>query len=64
MAMKRLRETLQTMQKALMPLLRLQSAYDKLNEIGQKEAVKRIEELTEIECYTKPDGPPQEDTPK
>lgn len=60
MAMKRLKETLQTMQKALMPLLGLQSAYDKLNEIGQKEAVKRIEELTEIERYTKPDEPPQE----
>lgn len=38
----------------------IQSAYERLNENGRKEAVKRIEELTEIERYTKPDEPPQE----
>lgn len=36
-------------------LNRIQSAYERLNENGRKEAVKRIEELTEIERYTKPD---------
>ncbi len=60
LTMKRLKASLQTMQKALMPLLGLQSAYDMLNELGKKEAVKRIEELTEIPRYTNPDEPPQE----
>lgn len=55
LTMKRLKASLQTMQKALMPLLGLQSAYDMLNELGKKEAAKRIEELTEIERYTKPE---------
>ncbi len=36
-------------------LERIQSAYDRLNIEGRKEAAKRIEELTEIECYTKPE---------
>lgn len=36
-------------------LERIQSAYEHLNENGRKEAVKRIEELTEIKRYTKPD---------
>ena len=36
-------------------LERIQSAYEHLNENGRKEAAKRIKELTEIECYTKPD---------
>ena len=58
--MKHLKASLQNMQKALMPLLGLQSAYDMLNELGKKEAVKRIEELTEIPRYTNPDEPPQE----
>lgn len=47
------------MQKSLKPLLELQPAYEKLNDIGQKEAIKRIEELTEIPRYTKADEPPQ-----
>ena len=34
---------------------RLINAYGKLNRAGQMEAVKRIEELTEIPRYTKPD---------
>lgn len=36
-------------------LKRIQSAYEHLNSEGRKEAAKRIEELTEIERYTKPD---------
>ncbi len=60
LTMKHLKASLQNMQKALMPLLGLQSAYDMLNELGKKEAVKRIEELTEIPRYTNPDEPPQE----
>lgn len=36
-------------------LERIQSAYEHLNENGRKEAVKRIEELTEIKRYAKPD---------
>lgn len=34
--------------------------YRKLNNDGKKEAVKRIDELTEIPRYTEPDEPPQE----
>ena len=60
LAMKRLKETLRTMQEKLIPLMRFQSAYEQLNEIGQEEAAKRIDELTEIPRYTKPDEPPQE----
>lgn len=59
-AMERLRETLRTMQERLRPLIELQSAYDKLNEVGQGEAAKRIEELAEIPRYTKADTPPKE----
>ena len=59
-AMERLRETLRTMQERLKPLIELQSAYDKLNEIGQEEAAKRIEELSEIPRYTKTNTPPKE----
>ena len=59
-AMERLRETLRTMQQRLKPLIELQSAYDKLNEIGQEEAAKRIEELSEIPRYTKTNTPPKE----
>lgn len=33
----------------------IQTSYENLNKEGQKEAAKRIEELTEIERYTKPD---------
>lgn len=60
LALKHLKETLKSMQKSLKPLLELQPAYEKLNDIGQKEAIKRIEELTEIPRYTKADEPPQE----
>lgn len=35
-------------------------AYNRLNNAGRKEAVKRVDELTEIPRYTKPDEPPQE----
>lgn len=49
-ARKRLKGTMQTMQEIL----------DRLNEVGQEEAVKRVEELSEIPRYTKPDEPPQE----
>lgn len=34
-------------------LERIQNAYEKLNDEGREEAAKRIEELTEIERYTK-----------
>lgn len=34
-------------------------AYNSLNDAGRKEAVNRIDELTEIPRYTKPDDPPQ-----
>lgn len=47
-------------QEQLEHLKRLQNAYGKLNTTGQEEATKRIEELAEIERYTKPDEPPQE----
>lgn len=36
------------------------TAFNKLNYIGQKEAEKRVTELTEIPRYTKPSEPPQE----
>ena len=36
-------------------LNRIQSAYEHLNSEGREEAAKRIEELTEIERYSKPD---------
>ncbi len=58
-AMERLKITLQTMQEKLEPLMELHPAYNKLNEVGQKEAIKRIEELAEISRYTKPAAPPQ-----
>ncbi len=35
-------------------------AYNRLNNAGRKEAVKRVDELTEIPRYTKPDEPPQD----
>ncbi len=35
------------------------SDYRKLNTIGKEEARKRVNELTEIPRYTKPDKPPQ-----
>ena len=35
--------------------VRLNTAYDKLNTTGQTEAVKRVEELTEIPRYTAPE---------
>lgn len=35
-------------------------AYNSLNDAGRKEAVKRVEELTEIPRYTNPDEPPRE----
>lgn len=56
----RLKEALQTMQEKFKSLIKIQSAYNKLNEVGQEEAIKRIDELTEIRRYTKPDTPPQE----
>lgn len=34
--------------------------YKRLNNDGKREAVKRVEELTELPRYTKPDTPPQE----
>lgn len=60
LAKKRLKEALQTMQEKFKSLIEIQSAYNKLNEAGQEEAIKRIDELTEIQRYTKPDTPPQE----
>lgn len=46
-------------------LNRIQNAYEHLNNEGREEAAKRIEELTEIERYTKSEewfkgNPPQE----
>ena len=35
-------------------------AYNRLNNAGRKEAVKRVDELTEIPRYTKPDESPQD----
>lgn len=45
------------------PEIRLILAYDELNDNGKEEAVKRVEELTEIPRYTKSDEPPQEQHP-
>ncbi len=47
----------------------IQNAYEHLNSEGREEAAKRIEELTEIERYTKPDewfkgGPTKEEIEK
>lgn len=39
---------------------RLQAAYQQLNRKGKAKAVERVEELSEIPRYTKPDEPPQE----
>lgn len=41
-------------------LRRIQTAYNQLNRKGKAKAVERVEELTEIPRYTKPDEPPQE----
>jgi len=57
--MKRLKEALRTMQEKLLPLMRFQSTYEQLNDIGQQEAFKRVEELAEIPRYTKTDIPPK-----
>lgn len=38
----------------------LTADYMKLNKLGKEEARKRVNELTEIPRYTKPDEPPQE----
>ena len=35
-------------------------AYNRLNNAGRKEAVKRVDELTEIPRYTKPDESPKD----
>lgn len=35
-------------------------AYNRLNDVGRKEAVKRVDELTEIPRYINPTTPPQE----
>ncbi len=58
--MKRLKETLRTMQEKLIPLMRFQSAHEQLNEIELEEAVKRIENLIKISQYTKTDMLPKE----
>ncbi len=47
------------MQEKLLPLMRFQSTYEQLNDIGQQEAFKRVEELAEIPRYTKTDIPPK-----
>ena len=39
----------------------LLSKYSELNNIGKKEAIKRVSELTEIKKYTEPDTPPEPD---
>ena len=36
----------------------ISQAFNKLNPLGKKEAIKRIEELTEIKKYTEPDNTP------
>lgn len=41
-------------------LMEILASLKTLNTAGQKEASKRVEELTEIPRYTKPDEPPQE----
>ena len=43
-----------------LPRTKILSAFDKLNLIGKETAVQRVEELTEIERYTRPD----EETPQ
>lgn len=47
----------QTMQRTAedLPKTKLLSAFDKLNDEGQKTAIERVEELTEIPKYTKPE---------
>lgn len=35
------------------------TSYNQLNDVGREEAIKRVNELTEIPKYTKPDDPPQ-----
>ncbi len=40
-------------------LKKILGAYDRLNIAGRKEAVKRVDELTELPRYTRPDDPPQ-----
>nr|WP_300839722.1 helix-turn-helix transcriptional regulator [uncultured Acetatifactor sp.] len=40
-------------------LKKILGAYDRLNIAGRKEAVKRVDELTELPRYTRPDEPPQ-----
>lgn len=39
---------------------RLDEAYNKLNQTGQKEAVKRVEELTQIDKYKLSNDPDKE----
>lgn len=39
---------------------RIDHAFKKLNTAGKKEAAKRVEELTELPRYTKPDEPAEE----
>ena len=41
-------------------LMDILASLKRLNQTGQQEAVKRVEELTEIPYYTKTDEPPQE----
>lgn len=40
-------------------LKKILGAYDRLNTAGRTEAVKRVDELTELPRYTRPDAPPQ-----
>lgn len=35
------------------------TSYNQLNDVGREEAIKRVNELTEIPKYTTPDDPPQ-----
>lgn len=39
---------------------RIDFAFKKLNTTGKEKAAERIEELTEIPCYTNPDEPPEQ----
>ncbi len=41
-------------------LKKILGAYNRLNDTGRKEAVKRVDELTEIPRYIKPDESPQD----
>ena len=41
-------------------LMEILASLKRLNQTGQQEAAKRVEELTELPRYTKPDEPPQE----